>query len=197
MITKLEFVVFSGVLGLSLMGLAFLGGVVADQARFDAAQRWSAPVGREAINVPWTAHLERVEAALAQRNVHAAELAWHGAYAEALRSRRWEGMLEVGEAYLKIGAVAGYRKPAEAKARRAYLTALFRARQQGSVDGVLRAAEAFAALGDREVAEQGVSIAQRLAAQARDAQVSEYVRAVAERLTARLAGSEDSEFGEF
>lgn len=217
MITKLHFVVFGGVLGLSLMGIALLGGVVTDQARFDdrptgvlsqyqQTAQWSAypmepertaPAGREAVNAPWTVHLERVEAALAQRSVSAAELAWHAAYVEALRSRRWEGMLEVGEVYLRIGEVAGNRKPAEAKARQAYLAALFRARQQESLDGVLRAAEAFAALGDREVAEQGVYVAQRLAARAQDAQARERVRVVAERLSARLIGPESSEFGEF
>lgn len=217
MITKLHFVVFGGVLGLFLMGLAFLGGVVTDQARFDdrptgalsrypQTAQWPAalmepertsPMSREALDTPWTAHLGRVELALAERNVSAAELAWHAAYVEALRSPRWEGMLEVGEAALRVGGVAGPRKPAEAKARRAYLTVLFRARQHGSLDGVLRAAEAFAALGDREVAEQGLYIAQHLAARAQDADARERVRAVAERLTARLTGPESSEFGEF
>lgn len=202
MITKLHFVVFGGVLGLFLMGVAFLGGVATDQARFDDLRTGvltlerTAPVDRETGGAPWTAHLERVEAALAHRNVSTAELAWRASYVEALRSRRWEGMLEVGEASLRIGEVAGARKPAEAKARQAYLTALFRARQQESLDGVLRAAEAFAALGDREVAEQGVYVAQRLAARAQDAQASERVRVVAERLTARLSGPESSEFDE-
>lgn len=219
MITKLHLVVLGGVPGLFLIGLALLSAVATDQARFDdrragvlsqyqetVQQRAAhlmepertAPVGREAGGAPWTAHLERVEAALAQRNVSAAELAWQAAYGEALRSRRWEGMLEVGEASLRIGEVAGTRKLAEAKARQAYLTALFRARQQESLDGVLRTAEAFAALGDREVAEQGVYVAQRLAAaRAQDAQARERVRVVAERLSARLIGPESSEFGEF
>ena len=217
MITKLHFVVVGGVLGLFLMGVAFLGGVATDQARFDdrptgvlslyqETAQWSAhvmepertaPAGREATGAPWTAHLERVEVALAERYVSAAELAWHAAYVEALRSRRWEGMLQVGEAALRVGEVAGNRKPAEAKARRAYLTALFRAWQQGSLDGVLRTAEAFAALGDREVAEQGVYMAQHLAARAQDVYARERVRAVAERLTARLSGPEGSELGEF
>lgn len=218
MITKLHLVVLGGVPGLFLIGLAFLSGVATDQAPFDdrrarvlsqyqetAQQRAAhlmepertAPVDREAGGAPWTAHLERVAAALAQRNVSVAELAWQAAYGEALRSRRWEGMLAVGEVYLRIGEVAGNRKPAEAKARQAYLAALFRARQQESLDGVLRAAEAFAALGDREVAEQGVYVAQRLAARAQDAQARERVRVVAERLSARLIGPESSEFGEF
>lgn len=219
MITKLHLVVLGGVPGLFLIGLALLSGVATDQARFDdrragvlsqyqetVQQRAAhlmepertAPVDREAGGALWTVHLERVEAALARRNVSAAELAWQAAYGEALRSRRWEGMLAVGEASLRIGEVAGTRKLAEAKARQAYLAALFRARQQESLDGVLRTAEAFAALGDREVAEQGVYVAQRLAAaRAQDAQARERVRVVAERLSARLIGPESSEFGEF
>jgi hypothetical protein len=48
-------------------------------------------------------------------------------------------------------------------ARQAYLDALFCARDRRSVDGVLRAAEAFAALGDRDVVVQSLRIADVLA----------------------------------
>jgi len=56
-----------------------------------------------------------------------------------------------------------------AKARELYLSALFRARQQGSVEGVRRAAAAFDALGDRDIAANATRMAaalekQRLAA---------------------------------
>lgn len=197
---RLAFV--GGGLGLSLVALAIVGGLASERVRFEhrtvvlnrydtAAQReQKALAEREASNAPWTGYLQRAEEALAQKNVSAAELAWHDAYGTALRSRRWEGLVEVGEAYLRIGQAAGSRKAAEPKARQAYLAALFRARTEGSLDGVLRAAEAFAALGDREVAEQGVYIAQRVAAQARDAQASERVSAFKERLAAMFVAVE-------
>jgi len=63
----------------------------------------------------------------------------------------------------------------------AFLAALFRARQQSALDGVLRAAEAFVTLGDIEVVTQCVRIAKLLAAQDPEKQAD--VRA----FTARLA----------
>jgi hypothetical protein len=113
---------------------------------------------------PWTAFLQRVDHALAVRNVSAAEEAWHDAYGAALGSRhRWDGLIEVGEAYLRIGEVANGRQAARATARQLYLSAFLRARQQGSLDGVLRTAAAFAALGDREAVTQCLQVADQIA----------------------------------
>jgi 16S rRNA (cytosine967-C5)-methyltransferase len=75
------------------------------------------------------------------------------------------------------------------KGRRIYLAALFRARQQESLDGVLRTAEAFAGLGDRELVDRCLRIAESLAARVPDAQARERVREVAERLTNQTLGS--------
>lgn len=136
------------------------------------------------LRCPLGTHLQSVKDALAVENVSAARQAWDEAYAAALRSRRWEGMLAVGDASLWIGARAGHREAAEARARQACLAALLRARQQGSLEGLLRTAEAFAALGDREVAAQSLRVAENLAAGAREAGARERVRAFAERLAA-------------
>ncbi len=130
----------------------------------------------------WTAHVRAVDDALVSGNIGAAERAAHEAYLVALASWRWDGLVDVAGAYLRIGQLSGLRQPAEAKARNLYLTALFRARQQDSLDGVLRAAEAFAALGDRDVAERCLRIAHAIAAEARDAEGSARV----ETMTARL-----------
>jgi hypothetical protein len=46
------------------------------------------------------------------------------------------------------------REPPEAAARRSYLTALVRARGQSSLEGILRACEGFALLGDMAVVQQ-------------------------------------------
>ena len=116
-------------------------------------------------NEPWIFPLQKVEEALELKNIGAADFAWHKAYVAALGTRRWEGMVEVGQAYLRIAEAAGVRKAAEPRARRCYMTALFRAREQGSLDGVLRVAEAFAALDDRAMVDQSFMIAQRLADQ--------------------------------
>lgn len=143
---------------------------------------------------PWAVHVQVMDDALKTKSISAAARAWREAYGSALGSRDWQGMIEVGEASLRIGQVAGTRQAAEAKARDAYLTALFRARQQGSLAGVLRAAEAFAALGDREVVEQSLRIADSLAARDPDPVARERVRALATRLADGLlaAGARDA-----
>jgi hypothetical protein len=134
---------------------------------------------------PWVAPLQRMDQALTNRNVSAAEVAWHDAYGAALRSRqRWDGLLAVGEAYLRIGEVANGRQAAQATARRLYLTALVRARRQGSLDGVLRTAEAFSALGDREAVTQCLHVADQVAGR----ELNPQARARVEVFRARWGG---------
>ena len=55
------------------------------------------------------------------------------------------------------------RKAGEETARRLYLSALYRARQAGALQGVLEAAERFRQLGDREMVTQCLAVADRLA----------------------------------
>ncbi len=188
-------------------GLAFWGGGLAGRGRFDhpspaALDRYAEAVrqgqasrmpreqtasgGREASAAPWVAPLRTVDDALAQEDVSAAQRAWHTAYVAALGSGRWDGMVEVGEMYARIGDAQGDRKLSRPRARQLYREALFRARSQGSLDGVLRVAGAFAALGDREVVEQCLRIAEGLAARAGDPQVRDRVYAFREQLTNQL-----------
>jgi hypothetical protein len=144
------------------VGRRYVLGVAVAAALIAAAPTYGENLG-DAVMPPWAASLQRVEKALTSRNVSAAEVAWHQAYAAALRSRqRWDGLIEVGEAYLRIGEVANGRQAARATARRLYLSALIRARQQGSLDGVLRTAAAFSALGDREGVTQCLHVADQV-----------------------------------
>jgi hypothetical protein len=131
---------------------------------------------------PWMTHLRQVDDALAKRDVGAAERAWRDAYAAAVASRRWEGMIEVGDVARRIGQATGTQAKADARARWTYRAALYRARADNSVDGVLRAAEVFSSLGDREVVVQCLRIAEHLASQARDPQARERVFLLSERL---------------
>ncbi len=131
----------------------------------------------------WTADLERADAALAGDDVGGALRAWRAAYTSALGSRRWDAMLDVGDAYLRIGGRAHMRNLYETKAREAYLIALFRARREGALDGVLRTGQAFAALGDRAVVGHCIRIAEGLAAQRGDTESRDRVRQWADRLS--------------
>lgn len=121
----------------------------ADRARFDSL---------------WTAHLAAVDRALARHDVSAAVGAWHDAHGAALASRGWEGMIAVGDAFLRIGAEAGSAHGSRPNARQAYLNALMRAHRDGSADGMRRTAQAFAALGDEAVVEQCYRVADELGA---------------------------------
>jgi hypothetical protein len=112
---------------------------------------------------PWATHLAMVEATLARGDVSATRSAWRAAYGAALGSRRWDGFADVGDAYLRIGRASGAPASTVPRARDLYLSALFRARDAGSLDGVLRLAAAFDSLGDREVAVQALRMARRLA----------------------------------
>ena len=102
----------------------------------------------------WTSPLAQVERALANGDRAAALSWWRDANAAALQSGQWEGMVEVGDAARRLEA-------GRVLARQAYLTALFRARQQRSLDGVLRAAAGFGELGDHDVLDQALRIAAR------------------------------------
>jgi hypothetical protein len=135
---------------------------------------------------PWAPPLAAVERALEQGDTAAAERALRSAYGVVGGSRTWEGMVEVGDAYRRVGEVPEARGRARARAREAYLAALFRARQQGSLPGVFRAAEGFAALGDREQVNMYIRVAKELAARLTDAQQRERAQASIERLARRL-----------
>jgi len=100
----------------------------------------------------WQAHVVTIDRAIARHDVSAAVGAWHDAYGAALGSRGWEGMLAVGDAFLRIGAEAGTVSASRANARQAYLNALIRAHRDGSREGLRRTAAAFEALGDHAVA---------------------------------------------
>jgi hypothetical protein len=135
--------------------------------------------------IAWQAQLDRMEEAVARHDLAQAVLIWREAYAAALRSRHWEGLVAVGDAYRRLGALGGFQTDSEAKARQIYLAALFRARQDGSLDGALRVAEAFAELGDTDVVARCLKVARILATQAHDAHGEERIRAFAARWDAR------------
>ncbi len=185
--TRWRWAIVGSGLGLCVLGLGF-------------AQRSEDPLvtpgrdtqmGRDPSEAPWTAPIERLDDALATKDISAAVIAWRDAYSAALGSRQWEGMIAVGDAALRMGDVEGSRLTAESTAGQSYLSALFRARRQGSLDGALRTAEAFAALGDRVGVPQALSIAEELSA--RDPEWPARVRAFAEQLAPRVAKAKGSD----
>jgi hypothetical protein len=133
----------------------------------------------------WYASLAEMDEAIARGDIAGAEARWRRAYGQARRSGQWDALIDLGNGYRRLGRAAGDERAADAQARDAYLDGLLRARQVQSVDGVLRAADAFAELGDRDVVEQCLRVAHALATSAADPAVMEQVKRFSDRWAAR------------
>jgi hypothetical protein len=138
-------------LAAGLIGLGLVAAVMEVRTDFTPIET-RRTAHRLRLDTLWRAHVGTIDQALARHDVSAAVGAWHDAYGAALASRGWEGMLAVGDAFLRIGAEAGAVSGSRANARQAYLDALIRAHRDGSPEGLRRTAAAFAALGDHAVA---------------------------------------------
>jgi hypothetical protein len=139
------------------------------------------------------AHLAAVRDALQRGELGTAQAAWRDAYRALRRSRDWQQMAALGDLALELASAAGTPRAGDADARRAYLGALFRARADASVDGVLRATEAFATLGDRDVVDEGLRTAQSLVGRTRDPGARERIAAARARLAGQAVDSDRAE----
>ena len=116
-----------------------------------------------------------------------ARAAWHDTYRSLRRTRDWQGMAALGDIALGIAGASGARQQWEGEARQAYLGALFRARAEASLDGILRATDAFATLGDHDVVEEGLRVAESVALRTGTAEARDRVRAHRARFEGRDA----------
>ena len=140
--------------------VGLLSGVLGTSAV--APPRSVQPTALALAATPWAPHIAAVDAALRAGDLAAASVASTEAYRAALGSRRWEGLVDAADAYLRVARAAGTPQTGAPHARQLYLAALFRARDAGSVEGVVRIAQAFDSLGDREAADQAIRTAQRM-----------------------------------
>ena len=138
----------------------------------------------------WREHLSEMEQALAAGQAAAGVRAWHRAHAAAMDQPGWQSIVHVAEAAQRIGAVPGFGRAGQARARETYWVALFRAHREGSLTGVLQTAEGFGRLGDRNMVEQCIRIAEGLAARDSAEQGrAQHVRARTEDLLRRYFGA--------
>jgi hypothetical protein len=128
----------------------------------------------------WMRHMGEAEAALAAGDGPAALASLRAAHQAAVRMERWEALAAVGDAARRSGEMAAPARHAVSTASRAYLAGLAVARERRSVEGVLRVAEGFAALGDREMVEYCVGVAGRLAQHDGAAERQSHVRGFVE-----------------
>lgn len=135
-----------------------------------------------------------VEAALERGDHSTALRTTQTAHRRASREGRWEALMEVGDAYYRIADQTGAPEAAGHKAREAYRAAFQGARRAESLDGVLRAAEAFAQLGDAKDVALSLGVARYLAGS--DAEAVDDVRAATGRLSDLLEGARREELGD-
>ncbi len=110
----------------------------------------------------WVERLQRVDRAVTQQDVSMAVYEWREALGAALGTQQWQPLVEVADAALRVDAMLPIPGRLQAEARRIYLSALFRARAQRSLEGVQRVAEAFERLGDAEAAAHARRVAAEL-----------------------------------
>jgi hypothetical protein len=132
-----------------------------------------------------------IDLALARSDLKAARAEWREAYRSALGRREWTEMADLGDAALRLAASG--QRIGDVEARQAYLAALFRARAAASVPGVLRATEAFATLGDRDVVDEALRIADVTAERTADPGARERVAAFRARLDSSARTSDQRE----
>jgi hypothetical protein len=128
------------------------------------------------------AALAAMDEALARQDRAAAVQAWRQARDLAFRSRSWRGAAEAADAELRLAAATDRVRESKPTARELFLVALFRARAEGAVDGVLHAAEGFARLGDRDAALLALRIADNAAARQGNGEDRARVRTAGERI---------------
>ena len=131
----------------------------------------------------WQTALATMDRALAAENISGAEMAWRNAYGHAIRSRQWQALLAAGDGSLRIADHVLVKQPYRARAADAWRAALFLARTQRSMDGVLGVAEGFARLGDKEGLTQVLHIADGLAAADPSGEARRRVLEARQRLT--------------
>jgi hypothetical protein len=104
--------------------------------------------------------------------------AWRQAYSAALSHPAGSGLLAVAAASLRLGVFPGLAGAPSRGARETYGSRSSRA-QQHSLTGILHAAEAFSALGDRATVEQCLRVAEGLATRSGDVDDVDRVRLTA------------------
>jgi hypothetical protein len=109
--------------------------------------------------------------------------AWREAFAMARARRDWRGLIDVGDVAVAMKS--------QGRARQSYAAALTVAREEPSVEGVLRSGEAFAWLNDRRAMRHAIRIAERLAGDepAARARVRDFVTVFASAPASRPAAS--------
>jgi hypothetical protein len=116
----------------------------------------------DSLRPAWEGEVVQVKQALAAGNLSAAAQRWTDAYGLAVRMRRWEPMAVTGDLAMELSRRDPVAEAFRADARRAYLSALFRARAERSAEGAMRIVASFRTSGDTELVAQAQHIVDQL-----------------------------------
>lgn len=140
----------------------------------------------------WEQYIQVMDDALTRGDVNAAEMARQEAVLAARASRRWDAMAAAGDASVRLSTSPGASPAVRPEARRIYRWALFRARQQGSLEGVMRLSEAFVELDDRDSARDGLAMVTAMLTESSGAHdVEDRVRALSSRLDEQASNRDE------
>jgi hypothetical protein len=141
--------------GLGLMGAVVLGaiGIVGLSAGGRSALARVVFVQPES-QPAWVQRIALVDEALGRSELSRAVYEWREAYGAALRSRRSDALIAVGDRAVRIAELAGGSGYFLTEAKHVYVHAALRARAERSPDTILAIAELFEKLGDTERAGQ-------------------------------------------
>jgi hypothetical protein len=141
----------------------------------------------------WDQYIQVMDDALTRGDLKTAEMARQEAFLSARGSRRWDAMAAVGDASVRLMQSPGASPTLRPEARRIYLWALFRARHQGSLEGVMRVSEALIQMGDRAAARDGLAMANAmLTASREDRDGANRVKALSDRLDDQASNPEEA-----
>ena len=133
-----------GVVG--ILGLGASGHVPSGLARVVFVQPDPVPA--------WVKRIALVDEALGRGELSRAVYEWREAYGAALRSRRSEALIAVGDRAVRLAELSSGSGYFLTEARYVYVHAALRARAERSRDTILGIAEVFDKLGDTERAGQ-------------------------------------------
>src|SRR5262249_39881077 len=117
----------------------------------------------DSLRPAWEQEVLHVKQALAARDLSVAAHRWTNAYGLAVRMRHWEPMAVTGDLAMELSRQDPVAEPYRENARRAYWSALSRARAERSAEGAIQIAASLRSLGDTELAVHAQRIADQLA----------------------------------
>lgn len=141
-----------GLTGAVVLGVIGISGVTAGGSATRGLAR-AALVQPDSVQA-WSQRIALVDEALGRSDLSRATHEWREAYRAALKSKRSDGLIAVGDRAIRIAELAGESSDFRAEARNVYVHAALRASAERSRTTILGIVDRLERLGDPERAGQ-------------------------------------------